>query len=355
MAKAILLLSGGLDSTLAGKLLLTMGHDLEAVNFVSPFCCCTPRSLGCSAAKKAATQLGIKVHVFSCGEEYLEVIKRPRFGRGSGMNPCIDCRIHMFSRARRFMIDRGADFVATGEVLNERPMSQRLRTMRIIERESSLEGLIVRPLSAQRLPPSIPERNGLVDRSRLKALHGRSRRPQFALASELDIQDYLCPAGGCLLTDPEYAARMRDLLAHNPDAGLSDVKLLKIGRHFRLPSGLKVVVGRDQAENDAIESAHQENGRVLLLPRRVPGPSVLCAGALDEGDLSLAAQLLAAHTKDGETMDVEIKRDGRVERGEILRDVRALSGATYSPWRIGADRAARRSKNRNASQKGAKT
>jgi len=196
MAKAILLLSGGLDSTLAGKLLLEMGIEVEAVNFTSPFCQCTPRSLGCSAAKRAAEQLGISVRVFACGADYLEVIKHPRFGRGSGMNPCLDCRIYMFSRARTYMAETGADFIATGEVLDERPMSQRRQAMEIIEYESGLSGFIVRPLCARLLPPSIPEQKGVVDRQKMKDFQGRRRRPQFDLASAFGLKDYLCPAGG---------------------------------------------------------------------------------------------------------------------------------------------------------------
>ena len=333
MSKAILLLSGGLDSTLAGKVLLRMGVEVEAVNFVSPFCRCTPRSMGCSAAKKAAAELGIPVRVFACGDDYLDMIKHPRFGRGSGVNPCIDCRIFMFSRARRYMIEHEADFVATGEVLGERPMSQRLHTMQIIERESGLEGMIVRPLSARLLPASIPEQTGIVDRNRLMSFHGRSRRPQFALADKLDVKDYPCPAGGCLLTDPEYAARMRDLLAHDPGFDLHDVRLLSFGRHFRLPSGAKVIVGRNESDNEPIEKARR-NGDVLLLPKEVPGPSVLCQGLADENDLVAAAGLLVAHTKHAEAFRITVKRHGDERADEIVNGAPRLKQETYAAWRV---------------------
>jgi tRNA U34 2-thiouridine synthase MnmA/TrmU len=333
LAKAVLLLSGGLDSTLAGKLLLEMGIEVEAVNFVSHFCQCTPRTLGCSAAKRSAEQLGIDVHVSFCGEDYLEVVKHPRFGRGSGMNPCLDCRVYMFSRARARMEEIGADFVATGEVLGERPMSQRRWAMEIIERESGLEGLIVRPLSGQLMRPTMPECDGTVDRERLMAIKGRCRKPQMELADELGIKDYLCPAGGCLLTDREFAARLRDLLEHEPDCGMDDARLLRFGRHFRLPSGVKVVVGRNETENDHIERAARA-GDVLLLPVSVPGPSVLCRDPACDADVMTAAAFLATYTKGGTELDVEVGNGQKDKR--VLSGVLPLDRAVAAQLRVGA-------------------
>jgi tRNA U34 2-thiouridine synthase MnmA/TrmU len=335
MAKAILLLSGGLDSTLTGKLLLEMGIQVEAINFVSPFCRCTPRSLGCSAAKRSAEQLGITVRVFTCGADYLEVIKHPRFGRGSGMNPCLDCRIYMFSRAGAYMTESGADFVATGEVLGERPMSQRRQAMDTIERESGLTGLVLRPLCAKLLPPTIPEWEGVVDRDRLKAIQGRSRKPQIQLADELGIKDYLCPAGGCLLTDPGFSARFRDLLEHDPDFGMDDAHLLRLGRHFRLPSGRKVVVGRNEGENNIIQRSTRMDD-VLLVPQSVPGPSVLCRKPSGADDVTLAAGLLAAYTKGGVIVDVEVKDSHDGGNNRIFKSVNPLSRSTSAQWWVGA-------------------
>ena len=334
MAKAILLLSGGLDSTLAGKLLVEMGVEVEAINFVSPLCRSTPHSLGCSAARRAAEQLGIDVHVFSCGEEYLEVVKHPRFGRGSGMNPCLDCRIHMFSRARAYMAVRGADFVATGEVLGERPMSQRRRAMEIIERESGLDGLILRPLCAKLMSPTFPERDGVVDRETLLAIRGRSRKPQMALADELGIKDYLCPAGGCLLTDPEFAIRFRDLLEHEPDCRMEDARLLRFGRHFRLPRGVKVVVGRNEVENDYIEHAARA-GDTLLIPLSTAGPSVLCRKARGMADVMTAAGFVAAYTKNAMGVDVEVVDS---DNSRVLADVRPVSSETLVQLWVGTPR-----------------
>lgn len=294
--KAILLLSGGLDSILAGRLLLEQGLTVEALNFTSPFCNCTPKSFGCSAAQQAAGQLGIPVKIKACGEAYLESMKHPRFGRGSGMNACWDCRIHLFARAKEYMAETGAAFVATGEVLGERPMSQRREAMAVIERESGLSGLVVRPLSAQHFPVSLPEEKGWVDRSRLLAFQGRGRTPQIELAEQFHIRDYPCPAGGCLLTDKEFSARFRELLEKQPDFGLPEARLLKIGRHFRLPGGAKIVVGRNEGENQLLERSRRE-ADTLLIPHEMAGPSGLVAGSLRAGELELGARILGKYIK----------------------------------------------------------
>ena len=306
MTKAVLLLSGGLDSTLAGKMLLDMGVEVEALNFVSPFCQCTPKSLGCSAAKKAAGQLGIPVHVHASGEDYIEVIKKPRFGRGSGMNPCLDCRIYTFEKAHEYMKETHADFIATGDVLGQRPMSQRRDAMNIIERESGLSGLVLRPLCAGLLKPSKPELDGIIDRDSMLSIQGRCRQPQFELAEKIGIKDYLCPAGGCLLTDPEFVPRMKDLFDFEPEFGIADTKLLKYGRHFRLPGGVKAVVGRNEQDNNAIERFFRD-GDVLLIPHDLPGPSVLCRGSSSEEDILAAAALAASYTKGGQVIDIEVQ------------------------------------------------
>ena len=334
MAKAILFLSGGIYSTLAGKMLIEMGIEVEAINFTSPFCKCSPKSLGCSAAQKSAEQLGISVKVFATGVEYLEVIKQPRFGRGRGMNPCLDCRVYIFSRAKEYMKECGADFIVTGEVLGERPMSQRRDAMELIERKSGLSGLILRPLSAKLFPPTIPEQENLVDRSSLLAIQGRRRTPQFELAEKLGIKEFLCPGGGCLLTDLEFSARLKDLLEHDPEFGMKDANLLKYGRHFRLPNGSKAVVGRNESENDVIESFIR-TGDVLLVPIDIPGPSVLCRGTESGNDMSLAAGILSTYTKGGTIMDIEIKSSSPSENGQYLRNVEPLNKDTISKWHIG--------------------
>jgi tRNA U34 2-thiouridine synthase MnmA/TrmU len=243
--KAIVLLSGGLDSTLAARIVLSQGISLEALNFLTPFCTCTKRGESCLASQKAVKTLGIPLKVFNVSEEYLNVLKNPKYGYGSNMNPCIDCRIFMFKKAKDFMLESGASFIVTGEVLGQRPMSQRRNTMLLIEKEAGLDDLILRPLSAKFLPPTIPEREGWINRDKLLAIHGRSRKPQIKLAEDLGIRDYPCPAGGCLLTDPIFAKRVKDLMVHQIDFSLNDIHLLKIGRHYRLSPKLKLIIGRN--------------------------------------------------------------------------------------------------------------
>jgi len=339
VARALVMLSGGLDSTLVVRLLVDLGLAVEAVHFTSPFCRCTPDSWGCSAAHRAAEASGVAVHVVAGREDYLEVVKRPRFGRGSRMNACIDCRIFMLSRTRELMARLGADFVATGEVLGQRPMSQRRDTMDLIERESGMAGLVVRPLCARLLPPSVPEQKGWIDRSKLLAIQGRSRRPQMELAEARGVRDYPCPAGGCLLNDPQFAERFKDLLEWQPDFGLADARLLKWGRHFRLESGTKVVVGRDEAENGPIEAAARE-GDVVLAPVRVPGPTALCLGKPSDGDVETAATLVATFTKSPGPIELRIKVHGADAAAERTVSATPMSRSWAERWRVGAERKA---------------
>lgn len=239
-------MSGGLDSTLACRLLLEQGIEVIAYNLRTPFCTCE-RKGGCGAAA-VANELGIELVSEFAGEDYIALVKKPRFGRGAAMNPCIDCRIFILRRAKVVADARGAAFLFTGEVLGQRPMSQHRRALALIEREAGLEGKVLRPLSAQLFPPTEAEERGWVDRARLLALSGRRRQSQFALAKAWGLRDYACPAGGCLLTDKKFGERLADAFAHGEDT-LADINLLKVGRHFRLASGAKVVVGRNEVEN----------------------------------------------------------------------------------------------------------
>jgi len=296
--KAVCLLSGGLDSILACRVIQDQGVQVFGLNFVSPFCTCTKK--GCRhEARRAAEQLGIPLKVVAKGEEYIKMIKKPKHGYGSAMNPCIDCRIFIFTRAKDYMEEIGAQFVFTGEVLGERPMSQHLQALKLIERESGLQGRVLRPLSAKLLEPTIPEMEGLIDRQKLLAIQGRSRKPQIALAENYGIKDYPCPAGGCLLTEKNFALRLKDAFAHSEDS-LRDMKLLKVGRHFRLPSGRKVVVGRNELENRALINLVDASD-VVIEPVDVAGPVVVVWRGGNEDDVQIAARLCARYS-DGKNL-----------------------------------------------------
>ena len=303
--KSIALLSGGLDSTLAAKIVIEQGVDLEAVNFITVFCTCTTRGATCLASQKAVETLGIPLRVFNVSDEYLGVVKHPKHGYGRNMNPCIDCRIFMLKKAKAYMEESGAAFIVTGEVLGQRPMSQRRDAMRLIEKEAGLEGLILRPLSANVLPITIPEKEGWVDRKKLLNFQGRSRKPQIELAEHYGIHDYPCPAGGCLLTDPGFAKRMKDLMRHQPDFSLNDVHLLKMGRHFRLSDGVKLVVGRNEEENRKIET-FVKGKDILLKVSNFPGPVSLLRGKLDAGDVERAAAITAHYSKAKDSGNAEV-------------------------------------------------
>ena len=249
--KAIGLLSGGLDSILATKIILDMGFEVIALNLKTPFCCCDTDDKCFSDS--IAQKFNIPLKRIYGGEDYLEVVKNPKHGYGKNLNPCIDCRVFLFKKAKKLMEEVSAEFVFTGEVLGERPMSQRLCAMKLIEKESELKGRVLRPLCAKLLEPTLVEKKGIVDREKLLSIQGRSRKPQMALAKSYRIEDYPCPAGGCLLTDENFARRLKESLEHGEDS-LRNVFLLKIGRHFRLPTKAKVIAGRNQKENEALLS-----------------------------------------------------------------------------------------------------
>jgi tRNA U34 2-thiouridine synthase MnmA/TrmU len=236
--KAVGLLSGGLDSTLAAKLMLEQGIEVYAVNFTSPFCTCTPKNAGCAAVVTAVKGLGnIPLKQVALRDEYLEMVRAPKHGYGSGMNPCIDCRILKIQKAGEYMRQINASFLFTGEVLGQRPMSQHKRALELIDRESGMGRYTLRPLSAVQLEPTIPEVNGLIDRTKLLGISGRSRKRQISLADEKDIKDYPCPAGGCLLTDRHFADKIRDYLAFTKQPCLKSEDIFDFPTVTRLSSG----------------------------------------------------------------------------------------------------------------------
>ncbi|MFQ5951954.1 MAG: hypothetical protein ACE5JK_00910 [Candidatus Omnitrophota bacterium] len=312
--KAIALLSGGLDSILATKLILEQGIEVEAVNFLTVFCNCTSRGKTCLASKLAADQLGIKLKVFEISSDYFEIIKNPKYGYGRNINPCLDCRVFMFKKAYEYMKETGASFVITGEVLGERPMSQRREAIRIIEKGSGLGGLLVRPLSAKLFEPSIPEKEGWVDREKFLEIKGRSRKPQMQLADQLGINDYPCPAGGCLLTDGGFSRRMRDLMEHKNDFDVNDVKLLKTGRLFRLSPDAKLISGRSKEENEGLLALSRE-GDVIFRPINVKGPVGIGRGIFDEESLKAAARIIARYGDADLDQETEVSYKALPEEG----------------------------------------
>ncbi|MBI3398847.1 MAG: hypothetical protein HY026_06420 [Deltaproteobacteria bacterium] len=290
--KAVALLSGGLDSTLAVKVILEQGVEIVALNFTSTFCTCSCRGSVCSnEAARVAKEFGVPIKVLQKGLDYIEVVRNPKYGYGQGINPCVDCRIYMHKLAKKYMEKIGASFVVTGEVLGQRPMSQRRDAFKTIERESNLDGLIVRPLCAKHLEPTIPEKLKIIDREKLLDVIGRSRKPQIALAEELDIQNYPCPSGGCLLTDKIFSKRVKDLLENKKDVTMKDLQLLKAGRHFRLNKDVKIIIGRDEADNKQIKNLAQADD-TLIEPLDFIGPTGLICGISKNGTHTLAGKMV---------------------------------------------------------------
>jgi len=294
--KAMVLLSGGLDSTLALAMMKEMGVEVVAVSFKTPFCNFDCGSGACGGKIGDTTlKYGVEWKPVSLGEEYLEIVRKPRHGYGSAMNPCVDCRVMMYRRAREMMDEAGADFVVTGEVVGQRPMSQNRQALQIIERESGLEGLILRPLSAQLLEPTVPEKEGWVDRAKLLAVEGRSRRVQIQMAKDIGWKEYPNPSGGCLLTEKGFARRLKDLFRYEAHPDQNDIDLLKLGRHLRLNEKAKLVVGRNVLENSEIPRLARGNDAILEV-EKIPGPEGLLRGEYGRVELGTAASVVARYS-----------------------------------------------------------
>ena len=295
--KALALFSGGLDSILAAKLILKQGIDVVAVNFANPF---YSRAKDECGVTEAAKQLGIPLKVVDLGDKYLKMVRKPKHGYGKNMNPCIDCRIYILKKAKKYAEEIGADFIFTGEVLDERPMSLHFSALKIVEEESGLKGKILRPLSARLLPETVIEKKGLVNREKLLGIRGRSRKPQLKLAEEFNIKEYPSPAGGCLLTCREYANKLRDLFKHKKRCSMADVSLLKVGRHFRFGKN-KIIVGRNEAENNVLTAKKARNDYYFEVPD-IGSPVTVLQGAKTKNAIRKAAALTAFYSdaKSGE-------------------------------------------------------
>lgn len=294
--KAIALVSGGLDSLLAARLVKEQGIDIIAFYFYIPFCSRkenTPNSYS-DNIKKVAEDLGVELRIINISEEFMGLLENPRHGYGSNINPCIDCKILMLRKTKEYMQEVQASFVITGEVLGQRPMSQHRRALTVIDEDSDLKGLILRPLSAKLLQETIAEKEGWVCRDKLLNFNGRGRKPQMELAKIFGFTDYSNPAGGCLLTDPLFAKKVRDLIRLK-ELSFGNVELLKVGRHFRLSDKAKLVVGRDQKENDRLLGLAVQGDYLFLPSENIAGATALARGMLDDELLRLSAGITSRY------------------------------------------------------------
>lgn len=319
--KAVALLSGGLDSILAVQLIIEQGVEVEALHFNNPFSASGYKKKQ-NLLEKVSRQLEVKLKNLNLDKEYLWLIRNPKYGYGKNLNPCIDCRIWMLKAAKKYMEERGASFLITGEVLGQRPMSQQRRTVLTIEKEAGLKGLIVRPLSGQKFSRTLPEEKGWIKRDSLLAISGRSRKDQLYLADKYKIRDYFWAAGGCLLTDSGFSRRLADIIRRD-DLTLEDIELLKTGRHFRINSFFKLVVARDESEGIKIEKLAKRTDFVFK-PIEDSGPTGLGRGKLEQVTKEISAKIIARYSSAQKSLKVEITgNEGKIN--EVVTVVKPKS------------------------------
>lgn len=302
--KALVLLSGGLDSILAVKILQEQGIEVIGLAFESPF-------FKADKAKTAAKQTGIKLEIIKLGKDYIDLIKNPPHGHGSAINPCIDCHAFMLKKAKSIMKKHKADFIATGEVLNERPMSQNLESLKIVENDSGTKGILLRPLSAKWLEETNVEKKGMVDREKLLDIKGRARNKQIELANKWKLS-FPTPGGGCLLCEKDIEKKLKDLFEHD-ETDDDSLNLIKIGRHFRKQG--KIIVGRNKEENEILEKI---KGWIKMECKDILGPVVLLR---DERDLKTAAALTAFYAKAKGNVKVIYWKTSRKQSKELETEI----------------------------------
>lgn len=312
MTKAVALYSGGLDSTLAILVMQRQGVDVTAVTFMNHFGCDISDKSSCSKDPFAASvKFGFQVKLSHLSDKFLKIVKNPTYGHGKNMNPCIDCRILMLKEAKKFMKILGADFLITGEVVGQRPMSQRRDSFPMIDKAAGVRGFVVRPLCGKILPSTIPEEERFINRDMLLDFNGRSRKPQMALAEELGLTEYPAPAGGCLLTEPIYSFKLKELLNHNNDPEYKDINFLRVGRHFRFSPDCKIIVGRNNEENETIKSlSDQDDYKLRVL--NYGSPLTVILGKATDDAIAFAASLCARYSDAKKLSDVTVlvtKRD----------------------------------------------
>lgn len=321
--KAVSLFSGGLDSILSAKIIQNQGIDVIAFHFVLPFYYIEDEEQ--IKAVKTANMLNIPIEISYGGKDYIEMVKKPKYGYGKHINPCIDCKIFIMKKAHDFMKKIGASFLVSGEVIGQRPMSQRKKAMELIEKEAGVEGILLRPLSAKLLPPTVTEEKGWIKRENLYSLEGRSRKPQIQKARELGIKEYPFPAGGCCLADIDFSIRLRDAFEHNEDS-VSEVQLLNFGRHFRLKSGVKLIVGRDEKENNIIEKL-AGNDDLLIEGVGFGSPIALLKNSKNSEDIDISAAICIRYSK--KRTEKSVKISIRTKKGNITeKEVASLEKET---------------------------
>ena len=322
--KALVLFSGGLDSILAIKLMLEQNVDIEVLHFKLPF-------ENCSSQLKLTQFKDVSLHIADVTKgrlfhEYIKIIRKPRYGYGSSMNPCIDCKIFMLKKAKQIAKRIGADFIVTGEVVGERPMSQRTNILKLIEKESGLTGKILRPLSAKVLPETEAEKRGWVDRNKFLAIRGRGRRPQLDLAKKFGIKNFPTPAGGCILCEKEFGARVRDLFKHKKRIMPRDIELLKLGRHFRYKNN-KIIVGRNELENKQILKLKYKTDYIFEVPD-YGSPITILQGKKTKESIKIAARLTARYS------DAKDKKENILVKYGIKRPTRSIKVCKLSQQEI---------------------
>ena len=314
--KALGMSSGGLDSILAALVLQRQGIHVEWISFETPF-------FSAEKARKAAEQTKLPIHIKDITGIYLQLLKSPPAGFGKNMNPCMDCHALMFKLAGEFMVENGFDFIFSGEVLGQRPMSQNGNSLRYVAKHSGFRDRILRPLSALCLPPTPMESEGLVDRTQLYGFSGRSRKPQIQLAQEFGIHDYPAPAGGCLLTDPGYSRKLRDLFDHLPaDTAprTNELHLLKFGRHMRLNATAKLIIGRTQKDNEHLIAHHDPTHDAIIKTKNYPGPTAILPGGGSKELYFLAAAICVGYSKAPE----DLPAMAQIKINNELQDIRVL-------------------------------
>jgi len=331
--KAVSLISGGLDSLLSTKVIMEQGIHVEGINFFTGFCVeghthairkkdkAKPKR---NNALWVAEQLGIKLHIIDVIEEYKDVLLNPKHGYGQNMNPCLDCKGFMVKKALEWMEENNFDFIITGEVIGQRPMSQRKDTMPVIARESGAGDRLVRPLCAQHLPPTLPEREGWLDRGKLLDFSGRTRKPQFALADKFGFEDYATPAGGCcFLTDKSYSKKLVDLweFRGNREYELDDIMLLKVGRHIRPNKKFKIIVSREEGENKFMDGYKKQFTHLYISSH--PGPLALIEGEISNDELRLAGEIVARYSQGRDAEEVEVTAKP-LNQEEIIFNVKPM-------------------------------